>query len=73
MVIFVFFSIQKISDFLGINSKTSYAYFLWASLLMILFIMLPIDGSVLTTLKIERKLSELPDVSTISANQNRDN
>lgn len=51
MTVFVFVSIQKISDFFGIDYRSSYAYFLWASLLMFLFVMLPIERSVFTNLK----------------------
>lgn len=47
MTIFVFGSIQRISDFIGIDYRSSYAYFLWASLLLFLFVMLPIEKSIL--------------------------
>ncbi len=51
MTVFVFVSIQKISDFFDIDYRSSYAYFLWASLLMFLFVMLPIERSVFTNFK----------------------
>lgn len=48
MTICVFGSIKRISDFIGIDYRSSYAYFLWSSLLLFLFVMLPIERSVFT-------------------------
>ena len=44
-VFFIFHSIQKISDFFSINSKSGYTYFIWFSILMFLFVLLPIRRS----------------------------
>lgn len=44
-VFFIFHSIQKISEFFNINSEASYTYFIWFSLLMFLFVLLPIRRS----------------------------
>ena len=44
-VVFVFFvlkSIRKISLFFNINSNTTYTYFAWFSILMFLFVVLPV-------------------------------
>ncbi len=48
-IVFVFFilhSIQKISDFFNINSNTGYTYFIWVSILLFMFVILPIRKSI---------------------------
>lgn len=48
-VVFVFLvleTVYKISEFFNINTKSSNTYFIWFSLLLFLFVLLPIKKSV---------------------------
>ena len=50
--VFVFLlleTIYKISDFFNINSKSTFTYFIWFSLLLFLFVILPIERSVFSS------------------------
>lgn len=48
-IVFVFFilkTIYKISEFFNINTKSSHTYFIWFSILLFFFVLLPIKKSV---------------------------
>ena len=46
-VFFIFTTVEKISEFFNVNSRTSYTYVVWSSLLLFFFAILPVRKSIL--------------------------